>query len=830
VTYGLGVDIGTTFVAAAIARPTGPEMVTLGDRALVSPAVVYLREDGSMITGDAADRRAVSNPDRVGREFKRRLGDPTPVILGGVSCAVPDLLGALLNDVLEKVAESEGGPPAQVVLTYPANWGPYRRELFDEVALASRLTGPQMITEPEAAAAHYVTSARLDDGEMVAVYDLGGGTFDATILRKRDGGLEILGTPEGIERLGGVDFDEAILAYVNYTAGGALSELDMSDPTIVVALARLRQDCVLAKEALSVDTETVIPVFLPGRHFEVPLTRAGFEEMVRAPIESTVGALARTLRSAQVDATDLSAVLLVGGSSRIPLVARMVMQDLGRPVVVDTHPKYGVALGAASVAATALQHPAPVNRTPTATVPAPTRPVDDETTVHIPHPVAPAVAMAAASGVRSAPQPEAPAPLHPAIPMPSPPSPAGPAYANPAPGGNRAGQPHPLLRLPAPPVPSPVAAGPAPAGPPPRRGRRLPLLAAAVVVVLVVGAAAVLVPTWASAKDPAALTPPPAVTAVEPRITLPTAHAVSIDQPTVTGLITVAAAPEAGAVTHDGKFAYVTSTSTNSISVIDIASDAVVASIAIPAGPPQFVIFTPDDKRAYVSIYDKGAQTGNSVIAVDTASRQVIASVPAEKFPYAIAISPNGKQVYVPNHDANLVSVIDTATNTIVNKIAVKPNPHSVAFSNDGRRVYVADHASNIVTVLDAGTGATVAEIPVGRSPHSISMSPDGAHLYVVDYDGDDITVINPITNTVLGAIPVQKKPQSVAFSGDSRHAYVVNDESNTVSVIDTVKGAVTATVGVGTSPTNVFVAPDGKHAYVTNIDSNDVSVMSIAG
>ncbi len=133
------------------------------------------------------------------------------------------------------------------------------------------------------------------------MYDLGGGTFDATVLRKNPSGIEILGIPEGIERLGGVDFDESILSYVNYSAGGALSELDLSDAQTAIALARLRQDCVLAKETLSVDTETTIPVFLPHHHFDVRLTRAEFEEMIRAPIESTIGTLTRTLRSAHVD-------------------------------------------------------------------------------------------------------------------------------------------------------------------------------------------------------------------------------------------------------------------------------------------------------------------------------------------------------------------------------------------------------------------------------------------------------------------------------------------------------------------------------------------------
>jgi actin-like ATPase involved in cell morphogenesis len=351
--YSLGVDLGTTFVAAAITAAGPAKMVTLGDRSVAIPAVVYLREDGVLLTGEAAGARAVSSPDRVGCDIKRRLGNPTPVILGGRAFDVTALLGALLRDVIEKVVKTEGEPPERVLLTHPANWGPFRRTLFEEVPQYAGLANPPLVTEPEAAAAHYAASRELADGQTVAVYDLGGGTFDATVLRKQPGGVQILGIPEGIERLGGVDFDEAILSYVDRAADGALSELDLSNPQTGVALARLRQDCVLAKEALSVDTETVVPVFLPNRHFDVHITRADFEDLIRAPIESTIGALSRTLASAQVAPGELSAVLLVGGSSQIPLVARMVSAELGRPTVVDTHPKHAVALGAATLAAKA---------------------------------------------------------------------------------------------------------------------------------------------------------------------------------------------------------------------------------------------------------------------------------------------------------------------------------------------------------------------------------------------------------------------------------------------------------------------------------------------
>src|SRR5947209_14754155 len=196
-------------------------MFTLGDRSVVTPAAVYVQEDGVLVTGEAATLRAVSSPDRVGREFKRRLGNPTPVVLGGQPYTVTALLGALLRDVVEKVVKTQGEPPERVLLTHPANWGPFRRALFEEVPQYAGLDTAPLVTEPEAAAAHYAASRKLTDGQTVAVYDLGRGTFDATVLRKQPGGMELLGTAEGIEHLGGADFDEAILAYVDHAADGA---------------------------------------------------------------------------------------------------------------------------------------------------------------------------------------------------------------------------------------------------------------------------------------------------------------------------------------------------------------------------------------------------------------------------------------------------------------------------------------------------------------------------------------------------------------------------------------------------------------------------------
>ena len=233
--YGLGVDLGTTYTAAAVVREGHVEMAPLGDRSTAMPSVILMRAEGGVLTGDAANRRAATEPDRVAREVKRRLGDPMPVLLGGTPYSAGDLMAAQLREVVARISEREGGPPVAVRLTHPANWGPYKRELFEQVPRMAGLYDVTMITEPEAAAAHYAANERIADGTTVAVYDLGGGTFDATVLRTTGGGFEILGAPEGVEGLGGVDFDEAVFGHVDRSLDGAVSALDLSDPAATSA-------------------------------------------------------------------------------------------------------------------------------------------------------------------------------------------------------------------------------------------------------------------------------------------------------------------------------------------------------------------------------------------------------------------------------------------------------------------------------------------------------------------------------------------------------------------------------------------------------------------
>ena len=327
-------------------------MVELGTRSATIASLVLLRSDGTTLVGEAAERRALIEPERMAREFKRRLGDSVPLLLGGTPYSAEALTAKVLRFVLDRVAELYAGPPAGLALTHPANWGPFKLDVLRSAVALAGENAPdvQFISEPEAAALSYAAHDRPPAGARVAVYDLGGGTFDVAILEDRGDRYTLLGEPGGVERLGGIDFDEALFRHVLSLVPEA-AELDATDPPIMADLVALRLACVAAKEALSVETDTAIAVRVGPIRDEVRVVRSEFERLIGPTLRYTTDALQRTLATVGLSPADLHAVLLVGGSSRIPLVSQLVGAALGRPVALDIHPKHAVALGAALVAA-----------------------------------------------------------------------------------------------------------------------------------------------------------------------------------------------------------------------------------------------------------------------------------------------------------------------------------------------------------------------------------------------------------------------------------------------------------------------------------------------
>ncbi len=310
-------------------------------------------------------------------------------------------MGHVLRAVMTTVGEREGEIPGSVVLTHPATYGPYKVEMMEGVARQAGidLATLRLLTEPEAAAMSYASRSRVEPGEIVGVYDFGGGTLDTALVQRGDDRFRLIGRPEGMERFGGIDIDAAVMSYIDDELNGAVSALDGTDPAVQAAVARLREDCRSAKEALSTDSDATITVAAPGLQRSVTLTRAHLDRIIRPRLRETVEALRRMLDHAGLSMDQVSRFLLVGGSAQIPLVAETIRIETGRPVAVDAHPKFAVAMGAAGLAP--RLPPAGVTRTPaTPTV-----------TSSPPAPPAP-------------PAPTPPAPAHPVASPASPPAPA----------------------------------------------------------------------------------------------------------------------------------------------------------------------------------------------------------------------------------------------------------------------------------------------------------------------------------------------------------------------------------------------------------------------
>ncbi len=339
--YVLGVDLGTTFTAAAIADAGDVVRPMQFDGSNTSlPSVVFRDQGGEMMVGADAVAGARREPGRAAVEFKRRFGDPTPLVLGSTPYGAEALTGRLLKAVIDQARVDQGVDPTIVVLTHPANWGPYKIELLGESARTAGVVAPRFVPEPVAAASHLAESSSADGG-TIAVYDFGGGTFDAAVVRSEPDGFVLVGVPDGMERFGGIDIDLALMHH-------ALAHLP--EPPDEDQLLELKASAIVAKETLSIETSATMTV----GGSEVRVVRDEFEEMIRPRLDETVDLMRRVVGSAGVGYDELSRVMLVGGSGRIPLVGDMLRAETGRPITLDAEPKLAVARGAAVIGSRAL--------------------------------------------------------------------------------------------------------------------------------------------------------------------------------------------------------------------------------------------------------------------------------------------------------------------------------------------------------------------------------------------------------------------------------------------------------------------------------------------
>ncbi|PBC75971.1 Hsp70 protein [Streptomyces sp. TLI_235] len=371
--YPLGIDLGTTFTGAAMWWDGSARTVKLGMNTDDMASAIYFQQGGGTLFGDAALARGAVDPRRLAHRFKPTLGQDAPVRVGGRGYPPHELTGRLLRHVLDAAAEQERGVrPGHVVLTHPAGWDGHRRDALREAAVFAGLGDVGLLPEPVAAGTYYVSQQQVvpvGTGSVIGVYDLGGGTFDASVVRKTGTGVEIHGEPAGDDTVGGIWFDALLLRHVEAAAGIDEDRFDPDDPAVESARQRLYGDVVKAKELLSEVEEHVVQVRLPGLYRDVVVTRAEFEGLIRPRIVDTVRLFAETLERAGVRAAELDTVLLVGGSSRIPLVARVLREELGVTVQRQSHHKHVVSLGAA-IAAAPRPVPAPAPLPPAAEPPA----------------------------------------------------------------------------------------------------------------------------------------------------------------------------------------------------------------------------------------------------------------------------------------------------------------------------------------------------------------------------------------------------------------------------------------------------------------------------
>ncbi|WP_199443303.1 Hsp70 family protein [Umezawaea beigongshangensis] len=351
----LSVDLGTSNTVAVLSAHGRPPRVVEVDGSSTMPSAVYCEEDGTLVVGRDAERRARLDPARFEPNPKRRV-DEGMLLLGETVVPVTDALAAVLRRVLEETVRQLGGAsPDQVRLTHPAQWGPMRCNVLLSAARLAGM-GPELVLVPEpvAAAAHFASfhDQTLAPGQALAVYDLGAGTFDVAVVGATPSGFAVL-AEAGLPDLGGLDVDQALLENVGRQVSvrdpGRWQNLLRPESTADRRARRaLQEDVRSAKEALSRHPQTEVP--MPEPFDDVLVTRAELEALVRPSMLRSVELLASTIRSTGAAPEQLVGIYLVGGASRIPLVATMIAEQVRVVPVSLDQPETAVALGAHHVA------------------------------------------------------------------------------------------------------------------------------------------------------------------------------------------------------------------------------------------------------------------------------------------------------------------------------------------------------------------------------------------------------------------------------------------------------------------------------------------------
>ena len=343
----IGIDLGTTNSCVAVMEGGESVVIPNAEGARTTPSVVAFAKTGERMVGQVAKRQAITNPDRTISSIKREMGSSYKVNIDNKSYT-PQEISAMILQKLKAAAEAYlGQTVTEAVITVPAYFTDAQRQATKDAGKIAGLEVKRIINEPTAAALAYGLDKEKND-QKIMVYDLGGGTFDVSILEIGDGVIDVLATA-GNNRLGGDDFDECITKYL-------VDEFKKSDGIDLsgdkVAMQRLREAAEKAKVELSgVTTSTINLPYITAdatgpKHLDVTLTRAKFNELTHHLVEKTSGPVKQALSDSGLKPSDITKVLLVGGSSRIPAVQEMVKSLIGKEGFKGINPDECVAIGA----------------------------------------------------------------------------------------------------------------------------------------------------------------------------------------------------------------------------------------------------------------------------------------------------------------------------------------------------------------------------------------------------------------------------------------------------------------------------------------------------
>ena len=343
----IGIDLGTTNSCVAVIEGGEPVVIPNAEGARTTPSVVAFSKTGERMVGQVAKRQAITNPERTVSSIKREMGSNYKVTIDGKSYT-PQEISAMVLQKLKADAEAYlGEPVTSAVITVPAYFTDAQRQATKDAGKIAGLDVKRIINEPTAAALSYGVDK--DNDQKVMVYDLGGGTFDVSIIEMGDGVQEVLATA-GNNRLGGDDFDQRIMDWI-LNSFKAEQGVDLSGDKM--AMQRIKEAAEKAKIELSGVTSAAINLpFITAdatgpKHLDMTLSRAKFNELTADLVEKTMGPVRQALSDSGLSIGEISKVLLVGGSSRIPAVQEAVKNFIGKEPFKGINPDECVAIGAA---------------------------------------------------------------------------------------------------------------------------------------------------------------------------------------------------------------------------------------------------------------------------------------------------------------------------------------------------------------------------------------------------------------------------------------------------------------------------------------------------